>query len=216
MNEDRSAPKDPRPLAVGCLLAGGQSRRMGGGDKCLKDLAGRPMLAHVIGRLAPQVSRLVINANGDPARFAHFGLPVTADPVEGFVGPLGGILAGLIWARENAPQARWVATAASDTPFFPDDLVARLAAATGHRDGVIALARSGERVHPVFGLWPVSLANDLDHAVRVESLHKVLVWVSRHPNVTVTFERAGVDPFFNANTPEDFERAAEIAAGGMA
>lgn len=207
---------DARQLTVGCLLAGGQSRRMGGGDKCLMELDGRAMLAHVIDRLRPQVSRLVLNANGDPARFKAFGLPVTPDPVDGFVGPLGGVLAGLKWARAHAPDARFVATAASDTPFFPDDLVARLATAIDFRDGWIALARSGDRVHPVFGLWPVSLADDLDHAVRVEDLHKVLVWVDRHPNVEVAFDPhpvdgGFVDPFFNANTPEDFARAAAVA-----
>ncbi len=206
----------PESLTVGCLLAGGQSRRMGGGDKCLMELDGRPMLAHVIDRLRPQVSQLVLNANGNPARFAAFDLPVTPDPVEGFVGPLGGILAGLVWARANAPHARWVATAASDTPFFPPDLVARLAAAIDYQDGWIALARSGDRVHPVFGLWPVSLADDLDRAVRVDDLHKVLVWVDRHPNVEVAFELqkvngATVDPFFNANTQEDFARALKVA-----
>lgn len=203
-------------LTAGCILAGGQSRRMGGGDKCLKELAGEPMLAHVIRRLEPQVSRMVLNANGDPARFAAFGLPVTADPVDGFVGPLGGILAGLLWARENAPEARWVATAASDTPFFPDDLVARLAEAIGHRDGEIALAKSADWIHPVFGLWPVSLADELHRAVKVEDLHKVMVWVDRYPNVHVSFPPAvlngrEVDPFFNANTPEDFAKASGVA-----
>ena len=205
----------PASLTVGCVLAGGQSRRMGGGDKCLIDLGDRPMLAHVIDALRPQVSTVVLNANGDPDRFARFGLPVMPDPVEGFVGPLGGILAGLLWARENAPEARWVATAASDTPFFPRDLVLRLAEAIDCRDGHIALAKSDDWIHPVFGLWPVSLADDLDRAVRIEDLHKVMVWVDRHPNVQVSFEwreinGTRIDPFFNANTPEDFARALDV------
>ena len=204
-------------LTVGCVLAGGLSRRMGGDEKSLQTLGGTPMLSHVIARLRSQVGTVVINANGDPARFAGFGLPVTHDPVEGSAGPLAGILAGMRWAAKQCPQARWVVTAATDTPFFPEDMVARLVAAAGHHDGMIALAKSGDRVHPVFGLWPVALADDLERAVRDEDLRKVLVWVNRHPNVEVIFGRTAidgieVDPFFNVNTPEDMATAEAIAA----
>lgn len=200
------------PIVTGVILAGGQSRRMGGGDKSLRDISGAPMLRHVIERLGAQAGRLVINANGDPARFAAFGLEVAPDTVEGFAGPLAGVLAGMQWAREHTPKARWIATAATDTPFFPADLVVRLAGACGHDEGMIALAKSGERVHPVFGLWPVALADDLEKAVRDEGLRKVMVWVERHPNVEVAFRGAVVDgveidPFFNVNTPEDLETA---------
>jgi molybdenum cofactor guanylyltransferase len=199
---------------VGCVLAGGLSRRMGGGDKALKELGGKPMLAHVIERLRPQVSRMVLNANGDPARFTQFGLPVTPDPIEGFAGPLAGVLAGLRWAEKHAPDARWVASAAADTPFFPKDLVQRLAQEADTSEPTIALAASGGHRHPVFGLWPVALADDLENFLRTVETRKVLAWVSRHANVEVPFVQykhngAELDPFFNANTPDDMQRAAE-------
>lgn len=208
------------PMTVGCVLAGGLSRRMGGGDKSLREIGGATMLGRVVDRLAPQVGQVVINANGDPARFSAFGRPVVADTVPGFVGPLAGILAGMRWAEVHAPRARWVATVATDTPFFPDDLVARLVGAAGHIETMIALAKSGDRVHPVFGLWPVLLADDLEAAIRNEDLRKVLVWVHRHPNVEVIFrgpviDDIEIDPFFNVNTPEDAE-VAEVLAGELA
>ncbi len=193
---------------------------MGGGEKSLKTIAGQPMLARVIGRLTPQVGAVVINANGDPARFSQFDLPVASDPVQGFAGPLAGILAGMRWAGAHHPKARWVVTVATDTPFFPDNLVARLVGAAGHHEAMIALAKSGDRVHPVFGLWPVALADNLEAAMREEDLRKVLVWVRRHANVEVIFSGRVVDgieldPFFNINTPEDME-AAEALAGELA
>lgn len=204
---------------VGVLLAGGQSRRMGGGDKCLLELAGKPLLAHVVERLKPQTHALVLNANGDPDRFAAFGLPVIADPVEGFAGPLAGVLAGFTWARENAPDARWIVTAASDTPFFPSDLVARLLDATGGKYPAIALASSNDRLHPVFGLWPTALMDDLQQALE-DGVRKVLHWSDSHATFTAEFETRlvgdeTVDPFFNANTPEDLERAASILGEGV-
>jgi molybdopterin-guanine dinucleotide biosynthesis protein A len=193
-----------RSRTVGLLLAGGLSRRMGGGDKCLAPVAGRPMLAHVMARLEPQVARLVLNANGDPARFGDFGLPIVPDPVAGFAGPLAGVLAGLLWARAQAPEAVWIASAATDTPFFPKDLVVKLHAAIDGDPGSIALAATNGRVHPVFGLWPVALADDLARALR-DDVRKVMVWVERHPHVVCDFGRfdANRDPFFNANTPEE-------------
>lgn len=205
------------PLTAGCVLAGGLSRRMGGDEKSLKALAGAPMLHRVIERLTPQVGTVVINANGDPSRFSAFDLPVTADPVPGSAGPLAGILAGMRWAEAHRPDARWVVTAATDTPFFPEDLVARLVGAAGHHETMIALAKSGDRVHPVFGLWPVALADDLERAVRDEDLRKVLVWVRRHPNVEVLFkgpviDGIEIDPFFNVNTPDDLKTAEALAA----
>ncbi len=184
---------------------------MGGGDKCLLQLAGKPLLAHVIERLGPQTEALVLNANGDPARFAAFDHPVVADPVEGFAGPLAGVLAGFLWARENMPQARWVVTAATDTPFFPRDLVSRLMDATEDRYPAIALAASGGRLHPVFGLWPTALADDLNDAL-VSGTRKVLHWTDRHTTVTAEFSDMNIggsalDPFFNANRPDDLARA---------
>jgi molybdopterin-guanine dinucleotide biosynthesis protein A len=204
-----------RGLTVGVALAGGLSRRMGGGDKSLKLLNGRPMLAHAIDRLKPQVGGIVINANGDPERFGMFGLPVVADPVSGFAGPLAGVLAGFDWALARASEARWIVTAATDTPFFPDDLVARFVAAAGHHEKMIALAKSGGKLHPVFGLWPIALAGDLRAFLSEEENRKVLAWVDRHEMVAVEFPGFTVagellDPFFNANTPEDMQVAETI------
>lgn len=210
----------PSHSVIGVLLAGGQSRRMGGGDKCLLELAGEPLLAHVIERLKPQADALVLNANGDPARFTSFGLPVIADPIEGFAGPLAGVLAGFTWARENAPEARWIVTAATDTPFFPRDLVARLLDATGGQYPAIALASSGGRTHPVFGLWPTALMDDLNAALE-DGVRKVLHWTDRHTlsMVEFGFVAAGpdrIDPFFNVNTPDDLARAEAILAEKVA
>jgi molybdopterin-guanine dinucleotide biosynthesis protein A len=192
---------------TGVILAGGQSRRMGGGDKGLLDLGGKPMLAHVIERLAPQVGRLVINANGDPARFAAFGLPVAADTIPDFAGPLAGVLAGMRWSRANAPSARWIATAAGDAPLLPRDLVGQCLRRLEDRPGAIALARSAGGIHPVIGLWPVALADDLESQLAA-GVRKVLDWTDRHGTLPVPFPSAQVggvdlDPFFNANTLQE-------------
>jgi molybdopterin-guanine dinucleotide biosynthesis protein A len=191
---------------AGVLLAGGQSRRMGGGDKALRLLGGETILARVIARLRPQVARLVLNANGDPARFAGFGLPVVADSVEGFAGPLAGILAGLDWAAANAPGCELVLSAATDAPFLPADLAARLAA--GMAAGAdLACAASRGQPHPVIGLWPVRLREELRHALVAEGVRKVDVWTARYRLATVDFPAGEVDPFFNANRPEDLAAA---------
>ena len=200
----------------GVLLAGGQSRRMGGGDKCLLELAGKPLLTHVIERLKPQTSALVLNANGDLERFAEFDLPTIADPVEGFAGPLAGVLAGYTWAREHAPAARWIVTAATDTPFFPQNLVEKLLDATKGQYPAIALASSNERMHPVFGLWPTALADDLLEALE-NGTRKVLDWTDRHITMSAEFPAAHIggvtiDPFFNANKPDDLAHAATVLA----
>lgn len=198
---------------VGCILAGGLARRMGGGDKGLIELAGRPVLDHVIDRFGAQVDSVILNANGDPARFAAYGLPVMADTVEGFAGPLAGVLAGLSWASENAPDATWVATVATDTPFFPTDFVSRLLEAIDHQGANMACAASGGRHHPVFGLWPVSLKDDLQSALVDEDIRKVDVWTARHKLVAVEFTASGFDPFFNVNRPDDVPEAERIAKG---
>lgn len=200
---------------IGVLLAGGLARRMGGGDKCLLELAGTPLLAHAIDRLAPQTDTLVLNANGDPARFAAFGLDVVPDPIIGYAGPLAGVLAGMEWAKRNRPSARWIVTAASDTPFFPRDYVARLLEVAQPHHPAIAMAASGGREHPVFSLWPVALIGDLRDALE-SGTRKILDWTGRHTTLTVEFDMTDgpdgtIDPFFNANTPEDLERAARIA-----
>ncbi|MGH6906081.1 MAG: molybdenum cofactor guanylyltransferase MobA [Geminicoccaceae bacterium] len=195
---------------VGVLLAGGLARRMGGGDKCLRRLGDRPILAHVIERARPQVTALVLNANGDPARFAAFGLPVAADVVEGFAGPLAGVLTGMEWARANRPDCPWIATIATDTPFFPSDLVARLLAAVEHAGADLACATSGGRAHPVFGLWPVRLADALRAAMVEEGIRKVDVWTARRRLVEVDFPTEPIDPFFNTNRPDDLAEAERL------
>jgi molybdenum cofactor guanylyltransferase len=200
---------------LGLLLAGGQSRRMGGGDKALRLLGGVSLLDRVIARFRPQVGALVINANGDPARFAGFGLPVAADSVPDFAGPLAGVLAGLDWAAAHQPDWEFVASVATDAPFLPYDLVARLVQGVREAGADLACAASGGRAHPVFGLWPMRLREDLRHAVVVEGIRKVDAWTGRHKLVTVSFADRPVDPFFNANRPEDLTAAAAlmVAAG---
>ena len=202
---------------TGVVLAGGRSRRMGGGDKCLLDLGGRPMLAHVIERLSPQVDRLVINANGEPRRFSAWPLPVVSDTLDGFAGPLAGVLAGMRWSIANAPEARFIVTAAADAPLLPRDLARRLLAALAG-GGVIALAQSSGELHPVIGLWPVALAQDLEEQLR-SGVRKVLDWTRRHTTVPVPFAplRLGgldIDPFFNANTPAELDELRGMLARG--
>lgn len=199
---------------VGVVLAGGLSRRMGGGDKGLAALGPGTMLGHVLQRVGPQVGRIVLNANGDPTRFAAFGLDVVADTIEGFVGPLAGVLAGMRWAEANVPDASHVLSVSSDAPFIPVDLASRLHSAL-HGDGTcIALAGSAGELHPVIGLWPVHLAGDLERALRA-GVRKVLAWTDTHGTIGVHFpmlEANGVivDPFFNANTPAELDEARRL------
>ena len=197
---------------VGLLLAGGLSRRMGGGDKALRALGGRTLLEHVIDRIEPQVGGLVLNANGDPDRFARFGLPVVADSVPDFAGPLAGILAGLDWAAANRPDCPDVVSVPTDAPFLPRDLVARLSREREEAGADLACAASGGRPHPVVGLWPVRLRDALREAVAIEGIRKVDVWTARYRLKIVDFpeQRPGIDPFFNANRPGDLDRAAEL------
>lgn len=203
---------------VGVILAGGLARRMGGGDKPLVKVGGKPMLDWVVEGLSRQVTRVIINANGDPVRFSGHGLPVVADTIEGFAGPLAGILAGLQWTRTNLPSAKFVVSVAADTPFFPADLVLRLSRARGVDESAIALAASSDGFHPVFGLWPVSLVEDLDNFLRQGQSGKILAFVDRHPSVRAEFADVplpgggAADPFFNVNTPEDAAEADAIAA----
>lgn len=207
----------PAPVA-GLIMAGGQSRRMGGGDKSLRDLAGRPILEHILERVRPQVGPILLNANGDAARFAAYGLPVRADLVEGFAGPLAGILTGLTWAADATPACQWMASFACDAPFLPGDLVARLLAAVEQEGADLACAKSRGRSHPVFGLWPLRLRDDLHQAVVTEEIRKVDRWTARYKLVEVEFADietlAGpLDPFFNTNRPEDLAEAARYLAG---
>jgi len=195
---------------IGLLLAGGQSRRMGGGDKSLRVLDGVSLLERVIARLQPQVDALVLNANGDPARFAEFALPVVADSVPDFAGPLVGVLAGLDWAAAHRPDCAFIASVATDAPFLPADFVARLTAARKAAEADLACACSGGRAHPVFGLWPLRLREDLRRAIVDDGIRKVDEWTARHRLVTVPFADRPIDPFFNANRLEDLEAAAKL------
>ena len=195
---------------VGLLLAGGQSRRMGGGDKALRLLGDRSLLDHVIERMRPQVAALVLNANGDSSRFARFGLPVVADSVADFAGPLAGVLAGLDWTAANRPDCEFVVSVATDAPFLPKDLVARLVEGREKEGAELACAASGGQPHPVIGLWPVGLREALREAVVGEGVRKVDVWTGRYRLAMVEFPIGAVDPFFNANRPEDLERATAL------
>lgn len=197
---------------LGVVLAGGLARRMGGGDKGLQQLGGKPILRHILDRLEPQVDGAILNANGDPARFAAWGLPVAGDAVEGFVGPLAGVLAGLAWARANRPDVTDIVTVPGDGPFLPRDLVARLCAARADASADLACAVSAGQAYPVVGLWPVRLHDDLHHAVTVEDIRKVDRWTARHRLVQVDFSTQPVDPFFNANAPEDLAEAERLLA----
>lgn len=200
------------PQTTGVLLAGGLARRMGGGDKPMRQIGSRPILSHVIDRLATQCQELVLNANGDPARFASFGLPVIADTVGNYPGPLAGILAALDWAAANRPNVGWVLSAASDCPFLPRDLVARLHYARAAQGTQLAVAASGGRSHPVIGLWSVALRGELRHALVAENIRKIDRWTARYKCATVEWPVEKLDPFFNANTIEDIAEAERQAA----
>lgn len=200
-----------KPLGV--VLAGGLSRRMGGGDKSLLKLGDRTLLSRVIERLEPQVSTLALNANGDADRFAEFSVPVISDSIEGFVGPLAGVLAGLDWAASLGADA--IVTAAADTPFFPEDMVARFVAAEEETEKPIILAATmdperGLSRHPTFGLWSVALRDDLRQALN-DGVRRVMEWSEKQGCGIVEFPTEPIDPFFNVNTPEDMARAEVIS-----
>ncbi|NVO57913.1 molybdenum cofactor guanylyltransferase MobA [Rhodobacteraceae bacterium B1Z28] len=206
---------------LGVILAGGLATRMGGGDKGLLQLGGQNLLSHVIQRLGVQVDAMALNANGDPARFADLGLPVIPDTIEGFAGPLAGVLAGLDWAAEQGGDC--IVTAAADTPFFPHNLVERLVQAAAGQAHPLVLAttpRAGDEAlksgggkkvnrHPTFGLWPVALRDDL-RAALTDGLRKVVLWTDQHGGREALFPADPFDPFFNVNTPDDLERAKKM------
>jgi molybdopterin-guanine dinucleotide biosynthesis protein A len=196
---------------LGLVLAGGLARRMGGGDKPRTSIGGATILSRVLERLKPQCARLILNANGDPARFADTGLPVIADDVPGFAGPLAGILAGLDWAAAHAPKIEYVASVPGDCPFLPRDLVARLHQARISSGQPLACTRSGEWRHPVVGVWPVALRADLRHALTKDDLRKIELWTARHGVALADWPVEPVDPFFNVNTLEDVAAAERLA-----
>jgi molybdopterin-guanine dinucleotide biosynthesis protein A len=203
---------DAIPPTMGVLLAGGLARRMGGGDKGLRAVGGQSILARVIMRLANQCDGLILNANGDPARFAETGLTVVPDDVPGFAGPLAGILAALDWAAANRPGIAWVVSVATDSPFLPRTLVAGLHRAREAAGTPLACARSAGQAHPVIGLWPVALRADLRHALTVEHIHKIDRWTARHGIAHADWPVVPADPFFNANTPEELAEAEALLA----
>jgi molybdopterin-guanine dinucleotide biosynthesis protein A len=196
----------------GLVLAGGLARRMGGGDKALIRIGKETILERALARLRPQTAGIVLNANGDPVRFASFGLPAVADSVPDFAGPLAGILAGLDWVAANRPNIEWLVSVPGDCPFLPRDLVAKLHAARITSGKLLACAHSGDWRHPVVALWHVALREDLRHAITVEDLRKIEVWTARHGVALADWPTDPVDPFFNVNTPEDVEKATQIAA----
>ena len=191
---------------LGVILAGGLARRMGGGDKPLRPLGQGTMLDQVVARLRPQVADVLLNANGDTGRFAAWDLPVVADRMPDHPGPLAGIAAALHWAAENRPELCWVATIPGDTPFLPADFVARLHAARIKAGTALACAATAGRTHPPAALWPVTLRDDLDLALRMGE-RKIDRWTARHGCASACWDDAGTDPFFNANTPAELHEA---------
>jgi molybdopterin-guanine dinucleotide biosynthesis protein A len=200
------------PPTLGLVLAGGLARRMGGGDKALIRIGGATILDRALACLSAQCTGVAINANGDPARFAAAGAPVIADDVEGFVGPLAGVLAGLDHLAKDGRGIEWLLTVPGDCPFLPDDLVERLHQERRERGKVLACAKSGDWRHPVVALWPVALRDNLRHALVDEDLRKIEAWTGRHGVAIAEWPTAPFDPFFNVNTPEDMAAAERIAA----
>ena len=199
----------PRADTLGAVLAGGLARRMGGGDKPLRTLAGRPLLQHVLDRVSPQVAAVVLNANGDPARFAEYALPVVPDGLPDNPGPLAGVLAALDWAAERRPDLPWVLTAPGDCPFLPFDLAERLHAARGAAGAPLACAGTPGQTHPPVGLWPVALRAELRGAL-LGGERKIDRWTARFGCAVAEWPAGPVDPFFNANAPADLAVAEEL------
>lgn len=197
---------------VGVILAGGLARRMGGGDKCLLPLSGKTLLQRTIDRAQPQVGRLLLNANGSSLRFARSRLPVVPDIYGGNLGPLAGVHAGLRWMQTNAPNAEWLASFASDTPFFPMDLVARQLAAVTGQHAQLAIAMSKSRAHPIFGLWHASLLNEVEQQLQTGEIPRLQDWVKQQKIVEVDFAADAYDPFFNINSPQDLYAAEPLVA----
>lgn len=200
------------PPTAAIVLAGGRATRLGGADKPLQMLGSKPLIGYVVSALAPQSVALVINANGDAARLAALGAPVVPDELPDFPGPLAGILAGLDHLAAQRPELEFAVSAATDTPFLPDDLIARLHAARLAARAEIAIARSDNIVHPTFALWPIRLRTDLREALVEEDLRRVTGFFARHPCAYADWGIEPFDPFFNINTPDDLQRAEEILA----
>lgn len=197
---------------AGVLLAGGVASRMGGDDKSLRMLAGHPILAHVIARIGPQVQTLILNANGDPARFAEWGLPIAADAISDYPGPLAGIHAGMRWAQEHHPEIADIVSIPTDTPFLPTDLIERLEAVREAQGAEIVVASSAGQAHPVVAIWPVRLAAELYRLVTEDGMRRVTDFARRYTVAYADFPVNGIDPFFNVNRPGDLEAAQSFMA----
>jgi molybdopterin-guanine dinucleotide biosynthesis protein A len=197
-------------MCFGIILAGGLSRRMGGGDKALRKLGKTSLLAHAIAAVRPQCEGLLLSANGDDARLAEFGLPIVADDVPGFKGPLAGILAGLDWIAAHRPDMDYAISAAADTPFLPDDLAARLKDARVQHNALLACARSGTRTHPLAALWPVAIRQELRHALVEQDLRKAGDFLHKYRCAIADWPIDPFDPFINVNEPGDLAVAEAI------
>lgn len=202
-----------RDDTIAVILAGGLARRMGGGDKPLRQVAGRTLLDHLLDRLRPQVARMVLNANGDPARFAAYGLPVIADTLPDHPGPLAGILAALDYAAADHPELPWVLSVTGDSPFIPPDLAAGLHSAREEARVPLACARSDGQAHPPIGIWPVALREEL-RAALLAGERKIDRWTARFGCAHADWPTSPFDPFFNANTPDDLAAAERLLASG--
>ena len=196
----------------GIILAGGLSRRMGGGDKGLLMLGETSIIERVIDKILPQVGSLAININGDSSRFPDYKLPIIPDSIKGYLGPLSGILAGMEWAFKNGN--RYIATVAADTPFLPDDLIKRLHAMVKSKNLNIGIAASriltvdDVFIHPTIGIWEVALKDDLRDALANDT-RKIMFWAKKFKLDYYYFDTSDKlsDPFFNINTPDDLEEA---------
>ena len=197
------------------MLAGGRAQRMNGADKPMLTLAGKSLMQHVVGCAAPQVDELLINANGDTGRFAAFGRTVVADSIDGYPGPLAGILTGFDWTKQNRPDAQWLVSFACDCPFLPADLVDRLIAAANASKVPVSIAASGAQHHPVFTAWRTDLPLSADEILRKRGLRKADSLVENFPNVRVDFDTKPIDPFFNINTPDDLAVAESLMRDGV-
>jgi molybdenum cofactor guanylyltransferase len=197
-------------LVVGLILAGGLAKRMGGGDKCLLPLVGKTLLSRTIERAQPQVSQLLLNANGSSLRFARTRLPVVADKYPNNLGPLDGIHAGLSWLKANAPDKQWLASFASDTPFFPTNMVDALVEKAG--SSKLVVAGSNLQTHPVFALWHISLLEAIEAQLESGIVPRLQDWIKKQDPQIVEFAVGNYDPFFNINTPQDLYAAEAIAA----
>jgi molybdenum cofactor guanylyltransferase len=201
----------PRPPTLGVVLAGGLARRMGGGDKSLIQISGITILDRILARVRPQCSDLIFNANSS-AETVPRGLTAVSDSVPGYPGPLAGVLAGLDWAAQNAPEISWLVSVPADCPFLPRDLIPRLHQARSDADAMLACAESAGRRHPTVALWPIRLREELRAAITKQQVRAVREWTARYPLAVAAWDDKPVDPFFNINTTDDLAKAAELAA----